>query len=306
MSTQFKCHFCPVCDGTGCIGEMPGMGGVRNNENFRLNCDGWEVCRKHEPELFKKFIESESASKPPRIRLAPITGGVENIGFDDEQSFYYSIVFSAFKAGIGLSVGDGCPDLKLQSGIGAIKWVQKTNPNARGAVFIKPYSNQHILERIDWARPVAEAIGIDIDSYNIVTMRNLVQLEKKTAEQLREIKKHLSVPFAIKGVFMDEDVELVKAVHPDIVYVSNHGGRVDTRTGSTSEFLMKHRKELLNSCGEIWIDGGLRSPIDIATALSLGAKQVLIGRPFISALCHGGTEALCARAAELLVPYKAH
>lgn len=282
---------------------MPGMGGVRNNENFRLNFDGWEVCRKRASELFNEFLKSKESDKPPRIRVAPITGAVENIGFEDEQSFYYSMIFSAYKAGLGLCIGDGCPDLKLQSGIGAVQWVQRTTPNARATVFIKPYDNARILERIEWTSPVAEAVGIDIDSYTIVTMRNLVHLEHKTAQQLCEIKKHLSVPFAIKGVFTEEDVELVKEVHPDIVYVSNHGGRVDTRTGSTSEFLLKHRTELLNSCGEIWIDGGIRTTADIATARSLGAKQVLIGRPFISALCHGGTESLCSRAAELLTPY---
>jgi isopentenyl diphosphate isomerase/L-lactate dehydrogenase-like FMN-dependent dehydrogenase len=67
---------------------------------------------------------------------------------------------------------------------------------------------------------------------------------------------------------------------------------------------MKYREDLINSCDQIWIDGGLRTPLDIATALSLGASQVLIGRPFISALCRGGTEGLCARAAELQIPYK--
>ena len=41
--------------------------------------------------------------------------------------------------------------------------------------------------------------GIDIDSYNIVTMRNLVKLEKKSAEQLIEIKNHVKMPFAMSS-----------------------------------------------------------------------------------------------------------
>ena len=276
---------------------MPGMGGVRRNENFRLNCDGWEVCRKADATLIARFLEKSPFA--PTVRLAPVTGAVENIGFEDEQSFYYSILFSAHKAGLGLCMGDGTPDIKIQSGIGAVKWIQKQDESVRTSVFIKPYDNERIFERIEWAAPVAETVGIDIDSYNIVTMRNLVQLEKKTAAHLKAIKKHLHVPFAIKGVFCQEDIDLVKEVHPDIVYISNHGGRVDTRTGSTAEFLMQYTQELQQHCDQIWVDGGIRTAEDVATALALGAKQVLVGRPLISALCKGGTEEVNAKVQQL-------
>ena len=296
-TTDFKCHFCPVCDGTGCIGEMPGMGGVRRNENFRLNCTGWEAARNADPMLVTRFLETTPFK--PRIRLAPVTGAIENIGFMDEQPFYYSLLFAAYKAGLALSIGDGTPDIKIQSGIGAVTQLQKQDEQARSAVFIKPYDNDRIFERVEWSQSVAEVVGIDIDSYNIVTMRNLVHLEKKTAAQLKEIKRRLRVPFAIKGVFCEEDIALVKEVHPDIVYISNHGGRIDTRTGSTAEFLAQHAAELQANCDHIWVDGGIRTATDVATALALGAQQVLIGRPCITALCKDGTDGVRAVAESL-------
>ena len=306
MATEFKfkCHFCAVCDGTGCIGQIPGMGGVRRNENFRLNFDGWEVCRKQEEQLLKEFLSRPENERVPKIRIAPITGAVENIGYRDEETYYHDMIFSAEKAGIGLCIGDGTPDIKLKAGINAIKELQISKPGKKAAVFIKPYSNKKISERISWAKNQAEIIGIDIDSYNIVTMRNLVNLERKTAGELIELKKSLTVPFALKGVFLRDDIDLIKEVHPDIVYVSNHGGRVETRTGSTAEFLLQHRKELLSNCGELWIDGGIRTRLDVATAMSLGADQILIGRPFVSALCKGGEELLRKKATELKTPYK--
>ena len=98
-----------------------------------------------------------------------------------------------------LSIGDGCPDEKLLWGIEAVKSVNK-----KAAVFIKPYENKKILERIEWSASVAECIGIDIDAYNIVTMRNKVNLEKKTEKNLVEIKNRLSalgLPFVLKGIF---------------------------------------------------------------------------------------------------------
>ena len=125
-------------------------------------------------------------------------------------------------------------------------------------------------------------------------MRNLVSLEKKNAVLLSEIKHYvngvLKVPFALKGIFTTQDIELVKAVKPDIVAISNHGGRVDNRTGSTIDFLAEQHKTLEQYCGEIWIDGGIRKKRDIFVASYFGAKQVMIARPLISALCKDGLD----------------
>lgn len=283
---DFKCHLCKTCHGKGCIEELPGMGGFNKNINFISNCKDWKNLR-------KEIIDFDKISKTlemPKIRLAPITGAVENVGWNDEESFYFEITKACYETGAKLSIGDGCPDIKLQNGIKAIKSLQRENSdeNPKAAVFIKPYPNQKILERIDWSRDIAECIGVDIDSYNILTMRNLVQLERKTPAQISELKKHAKLPFAIKGVFTKEDVELVKEVKPEIVVISNHGGRVENRIGSTAMFLKEYGPELKNYCGELWVDGGLRTKKDILTASYFGVSEVMLGRPFITALCRGG------------------
>ena len=168
--------------------------------------------------------------------------------------------------------------------------MQESNPleNPKAAVFIKPYPNPKIQERIDWAKDVAEIIGVDIDSYNIVTMRNLVQLEQKTPSQIQDLKKYAKLPFAIKGVFTQNDVELVKKIKPEIVVISNHGGRVENRLGSTAMFLKEMGSILKNYCDELWVDGGLRTKKDLLTASYFGVSEVMLGRPFITALCRGG------------------
>ena len=286
---DLKCHRCPVCDGYGCPGMLPGLGGVFEGKNFQLNCEGWK-------ELYnsKKDEISKIAFSAEQLRCGPVTGAVENIGYANEGDFYLPYLKNAAQAGFGLCVGDGCPDEKLKYGVAAVKALSE-NPvvecprsgcietTVRAAFFLKPYPQEKLFERVEWVRPYASHIGIDIDSYNIVTMRNLVHLERKTAAQLEEFRAHTKLPFVIKGVFTDDDIALVREVRPDVVYISNHGGRVETRIGSTADFLSQHAEELKKYCKEIWVDGGIRTREDIQTALYFGADQVIMARSLIRA-----------------------
>ena len=276
-----KCHFCDVCDGHGCVGELPGMGGVYDNANFIENCAAW-----------KEIPLDDGPVVAPALRLAPITGALQNVGYPDERRFYHDLISAARSADLALSIGDGYPDEKLRYGIEALE-----TAGEKGAVFIKPYENSKILERVEWARSVSEIVGVDIDSYAIVTMRNLVNLQQKSASQLAEVRRAAGVPFAIKGVFRKEDIELVREVQPDIVVVSNHGGRVETDRGSTAAFLAHYGKELAGLCGELWVDGGIRNCRDVLAAGRLGAKTVMIARPVITALLAGGVSGVRSRLA---------
>jgi isopentenyl diphosphate isomerase/L-lactate dehydrogenase-like FMN-dependent dehydrogenase len=281
---QAKCHFCDECDGHGCVSELPGMGGAYENENFIRNHADWDAFADGKP------------SPLPAIRLAPITGAVQNVGYHDEKSFYLDIMGACARAGIKLSAGDGYPDEKLKFGIEALSTLAR-----KGAVFIKPYENRIILDRMEWASHVAEIVGVDIDSYAILTMRNLVNLQRKTASDLLEIKRRAGregLPFAIKGVFRPEDIELVREVKPDIVVISNHGGRVETLRGSTVAFLAERGAELSRHAGALWVDGGIRTRRHLETASSLGATEVMIGRPLISALLRDGADGVRSRVAK--------
>ena len=275
---DLKCHRCAVCDGYGCPGMLPGLGGVFEGKNFQLNFEGWR-------ELLEEAVQNGAGEEisnisvsPSTLRCGPVTGAVENIGYTNESDFYLPYLQNAAREGLGLCVGDGCPDEKLKLGIAAVKQLGQ-----KAAFFLKPYPQEKLFERVEWIRPYASHIGIDIDSYNIVTMRNLVNLERKTAEQLKEFREYTKLPFVIKGVFTPDDLTLVSLVRPDVVYISNHGGRVETRIGSTAQFLAEHSKELKKYCKEIWVDGGIRTKQDIQTALYYGADQVILARPLIRA-----------------------
>lgn len=289
FSGELKCHRCAECNGFGCPNMLPGLGGVMDGKNFQSNFAAWKTLYQQAENSNKEAFSSINIT-PDMIRCGPVTGAVENIGFANEADFYYPYLSNASDAGFGLCIGDGCPDEKLKYGIEAIKKLQTENTKTGSqdtAFFLKPYPQEKLFERVEWVQPYAKYIGIDIDSYNILTMRNLVNLERKTAQQLAQFREKTKLPFVIKGVFTDDDLELVKAVRPDVVYISNHGGRVETRAGSTGQFLAQNAPILKKYCSQIWVDGGIRSFQDIQTAIYYGANQVILARPLIRATFDG-------------------
>lgn len=262
---------------------MPGMGGVDNSRNFILNCADWLKFYNAEFLAGRAYNIDGIKVLPKHIGIAPVTGAVQNIGFPNESDFYLPYFTAAKNTGIDICVGDGAPDEKLLLGIQAVQQLGE-----KAYFFLKPYRDSELLQRIALVKNDAAAIGMDIDAYNIVTMRNQVKLEWKTPEQIEKFRAASGLPLMLKGIFTDADLELCREVKPDIAVVSNHGGRIDTRIGSTAEFLRSNAQTLHSCCKEVWVDGGIRTRRDIQTALFLGADKALIARSFISAVCLGG------------------
>lgn len=265
------------------------MGGVYENKNFQLNCSAWKQIRDNNPELLDAILSVPVTRN--QLSCGPVTGAEQNIGYAREEDFYLPYLSASKEAGIGVCIGDGCPDEKLQYGLEAAKkcGFVAGQGTSGAAFFLKPYPLDVLKKRVDLIKETASYIGMDIDSYNILTMRKLVNLEKKNAEDLNSFRSLFTQPFVIKGVFTTEDVQLVKQIKPDVVFISNHGGRIETRVGSSAEFLVTYGAELKDCCKELWVDGGIRTKEDVQTALYFGADRVILARPVISALTKNGT-----------------
>jgi L-lactate dehydrogenase (cytochrome) len=91
----------------------------------------------------------------------------------------------------------------------------------------------------------------------------------------------------LKGVLDPEDARLGVAAGADAIVVSNHGGRQLDGAPSTISVLPAIAAAIDGRC-EVLFDGGVRSGQDIAKALALGARGVLIGKSFLYALAAGG------------------
>ena len=91
----------------------------------------------------------------------------------------------------------------------------------------------------------------------------------------------------IKGIMEADDARSAVDAGVDGVLVSNHGGRqLDGVASSISKLA-----EVAAAVGdqvEVYMDGGVRSGIDVIKAVALGANGVLIGRPWVWAVAGKG------------------
>ena len=112
---------------------------------------------------------------------------------------------------------------------------------------------------------------------------------------LRSITK---LPLLVKGVLRADDAKKAVAIGLDGIVVSNHGGRrLDGVPASIDQ--LPQIVAAVNGRAEVLLDSGIRRGTDVLKALALGAKAVLIGRPYAWALAADG-EAGVSKILELL------
>ena len=100
-------------------------------------------------------------------------------------------------------------------------------------------------------------------------------------------------PIVIKGVLDVEDARSVVKAGAQGLVVSNHGGRQLDGVRSTISAL-PDIAQAVGSDVEVYMDGGVRSGLDVLKALALGARACFVGRAWAYALGAGG-EAEVAR-----------
>jgi 4-hydroxymandelate oxidase len=117
--------------------------------------------------------------------------------------------------------------------------------------------------------------------------QGLVQTRGLTWDDIATIRSWSTLPLVLKGIMTAEDAVLGVEHGVDGIVVSNHGGRQLDRVPAPVDVLAEV-VGAVDGRTEVWVDGGVRRGLDIAIALALGARGVLLGRPVIWALAAGG------------------
>jgi L-lactate dehydrogenase (cytochrome) len=102
----------------------------------------------------------------------------------------------------------------------------------------------------------------------------------------------------VKGVLHPADAQQCFDHGVDAIVVSNHGGRQVDGAVSTVEVLPRIA-DAVHGRGQILVDSGIRSGIDVLKMLARGADGCLIGRAFLYGLAAGGREGV-ERALEII------
>ncbi|HVD03858.1 MAG TPA: lactate 2-monooxygenase [Candidatus Dormibacteraeota bacterium] len=105
---------------------------------------------------------------------------------------------------------------------------------------------------------------------------------------LRWLREQTSLPILVKGVCHPDDARAALEAGLDGVVVSNHGGRQIDGARASLDCL----PEVVAASGEmtVLLDSGVRSGSDVVKALALGAKAVLLGRPYVYGLALAGED----------------
>ncbi|MEW9856759.1 alpha-hydroxy acid oxidase [Novosphingobium sp. M1R2S20] len=95
------------------------------------------------------------------------------------------------------------------------------------------------------------------------------------------------LPIVLKGIVDPADARRGVAAGADGIIVSNHGGRALDGVPAAIE-LLPDVCAAVDGAVPVLMDGGVRRGIDVLRALALGAKAVLVGRPYVYALAAAG------------------
>ena len=112
------------------------------------------------------------------------------------------------------------------------------------------------------------------------------------------VRQNWDGPIVIKGVLDVEDAREAVRCGAQGLVVSNHGGRQLDGVRSSISALPRIAQAVGGDL-EVYMDGGIRSGLDVLKALALGAKACFVGRAWAWALGAGGEKGVAQMLATL-------
>ena len=295
------CKSCKICNGLTCKNTIPGPGAKGLGTGFIRNYQKWqELCVNMDTICENGPADTTFDFFGHRLALPVMAGpvGAMQLHYGDrynDMEYNDLLVAACAKAGILAFTGDGTNPAVME---GAVKAIAANH--GAGVPTVKPWNKEEVFRKLDMAKASgAWAIAMDIDAAGLPFLKNLTPpAGSKTVEELKEIADYAQVPFILKGIMTVRGAEKAVKAGAKAIVVSNHGGRVLDQCPATAEVL----PEIVKAVGKdvmVLVDGGIRTGTDVFKALALGAKGVLIARPFVNMVYGGGLEGPAALVSKL-------
>lgn len=286
------CRVCPVCDGKACRGEVPGVGGKGSGSTFVRNVEKLAQVKIVLDTLYEDRGQDTSCrffglTFELPVFAAPIGGMKLNYASDvTEAENGQRVVTGAINAGSAAFTGDS-PE---EAFYGPLETIKKLG--GLGIPTIKPWAMPQAFSRLkDALAAGVPAVCMDVDAAGLVNvkLRGESVYPKSVADLRALVEAAGKTPFFVKGVMSVKGALRAASAGCAGIVVSNHGGRVLDHAQSTAEVLPAIARAVGKSM-KIFVDGGIRSGLDVFKMLALGADAVLIGRPVTAAAFGGGAE----------------
>ncbi|HET7231587.1 MAG TPA: lactate 2-monooxygenase [Longimicrobium sp.] len=108
-----------------------------------------------------------------------------------------------------------------------------------------------------------------------------------TWDDLPFLRERTKLPIVLKGILHPDDAKRALDLGMDGIIVSNHGGRQVDGSIATLDALPAVVAAVEGRV-PVLMDSGIRGGADVFKALALGARAVLVGRPYVYALALAG------------------
>ena len=296
-----KCRACPVCNGLACKNTIPGpgakglgTGAIRSYQKWQELCVNMDtICENSDTDTTYDFFGQKLVIP---VMAGPVGAVTLHYGdkFDDLR-YNNVLVDGCAKAGILAFTGDGTNPAVMEGAADALK-----AHNGRGVPTVKPWNLDTIRQKMDLVKAADPcAIAMDIDAAGLPFLKGLTPpAGSKTVDQLKEIAAMAGKPFILKGIMTVSGAKKALEAGAAGIVVSNHGGRVLDQFPANADVL----PAIADAVGgkmKVFVDGGIRSGMDVFKALALGADAVLIARPFATMVYGGGEEGIQAYVSKL-------
>ena len=286
------CKACPVCNGRACKNTMPGPGAKGSGTVAIRNYEAWQdVCLNMDTICVNGPVDTRFTLFGQTYDLPVFAGpvGAVKLHYGEkftDQEYNDILVPACAKAGIAAFTGDGTDPGVFAAAARAIG-----ANGGKGIPTVKPWDRDTLFSKLDAAKASgAQMFAMDIDAAGLPFLKGLnPPAGSKTVRELREVIEYAKVPFIIKGIMTVKGAKKALEAGAAGIVVSNHGGRVQDGVPATAEVLPPIA-EAVKGQMTIFVDGGLRSGVDICKALALGADACILARPYVTAVYGGGEE----------------